>query len=290
MIGFVLKRVAGLAVALLLASFVVFAMLDLSGEPEPVWQRFLGWIGGALMGDFGASANGPIGSQIAGRLAVTAPLALLALLFAAAMGVPIGMLAGFRPGPAASSLITGGTLVAGALPAFWLGMLLVLLFSAGLRWLPSGGFVPWQQDPLGAVGSLVLPALALGLPLAAGLARVVRDATLEVCSSGFMRTARLNGMTLTQALVSHGLRNAALPLVATLGPQFALLLAGALVIENVFYLPGLGRLVFTALADGDVAIVRAGLFALMAAMAVALFAVDLLQLWADPRLRRASPR
>ena len=290
MIGFVLKRAAGLALSLLVAAFVIFLMLDLAAEPTPFWQRFPGWIGAALVGDFGTSANGPIGLQIAARLAVTGPLALLALLLAAVVGVPLGMLAGARPGPVSNALVAAGALAAGALPAFWLGMLLVLLFSAGLHWLPSGGFVPWQQDPQGALGSLLLPALALALPLAGVLARAARDATLEVRNSGYIRTVRLKGMTLTQALVTHGLRNAALPLVAMLGPQLAMLLAGAVVVENVFYLPGLGRMVFTALADGDLAVVRAGLLALLMAIAVALFAADLLPLVADPRLRAEGPR
>jgi peptide/nickel transport system permease protein len=290
MIGFVLPRVAGLAVTLLLAALLIYVVLDpaAAAADAPVWQRFFGWIGGALLGDFGSSAGGPLGAMIAERLAVTVPLALLALLLAALAGVPLGLLAGSRPGPIAGAAVTGGTLVAAALPAFWVGMLLVLLFSATLRWLPSGGFVPWQQSPPGALGSLVLPALALAVPLVPSLARVMRDATAQTLASGFIRTARLKGMTLSQAFWRHGLRNAALPLLAMLGPLLASLLAGAIVVENVFYLPGLGRLVFTAFAEGDLPTMRGALLALLVAMAAALLVADLLRLWADPRLRQGS--
>ena len=291
MIGFVLPRVAGLVVTLLLAALLAFVVLDpaSAAADAPVWQRFFGWIGSALVGDFGSSEDGPLGAVIAERLAVTVPLALLALLFAAAAGLPLGLWAGSRPGPVADATVAGGTLVAAALPAFWVGMLLVLLFSATLRWLPSGGFVPWQQSPLGALGSLVLPALALAVPLAPSLARATRDATAQTRASGFIRTARLKGMTLSQAFWRHGLRNAALPLLSLLGPLFAVLLAGAIVVENVFYLPGLGRLIFTAFAGGDLATVRGALLALLGAMAAALLATDLLRLWADPRLRHGTP-
>lgn len=288
MIGFVLTRIAGLAGALFLAAFVVFAMLDPAGETASFWPRFGGWIGGALTGDLGDSASGPVWPLVAARLAVTGPLALLALALAAVAGVPLGVLVGARPGPATNAVIAGASLLTGALPAFWLGMLLALVLSALLRWLPAGGFVPWQQNPLGALGSLLLPALALAASPAAQFAAAARDATEDMRASGFIRTARLKGMTLGQAILRHGLRNASLPLIGMLGPQFALLLAGAIVVENVFYLPGLGRLIFTASSGGDVAVLRGGVLALMAAVAAALLLADLLRLLADPRLRRGS--
>lgn len=282
MIGYLLRRVAGLAATLLLAAFLAFLMLD-AGEPG-FWARFLGFVGSAFTGDFGGT--GPL---LAGRLAVTVPLAVLALLLAATAGIPLGMLAGMRPGAMANAAVSGAALLAGAVPAVWLGMLLALLLAALLRWLPAAGFIPWERDPAAALGSLLLPALALAAAPAARFAVSARDAAAAMHASGYIRTARLKGMPLAQAVRRHGLRNAALPLVAMLGPQFALLLAGAIVVENVFYLPGLGRLLFAALADGDAALLRGSLLALMAAAAAALLLTDLLQLLADPRLRRGGP-
>ncbi|MHB1104005.1 MAG: ABC transporter permease [Devosia sp.] len=290
MIGFVLKRVAGLAVTLLLAAFLVFLVLDLTetSAGAPFWQRFAVWTGGALLGDFGISANGPIGALIAERLMVTAPLAAMAMLLAAAIGLPLGLLAARNPGSPVDRLVTGGMLLFTSLPAFWLGMLLALVFSGALRWLPSGGFVPWAQDPGGALTSLILPAVTLALPTAALLARSARAALAEVRAADFLRTARLKGLTPRQALWRHGLRNALLPVLARLGPLCAALIAGTIVVENVFYLPGLGRLMLSAIAAGEPAIVRGALVALMAVMVVALLAVDLLRAWADPRLRRGG--
>lgn len=288
MIGFVLKRVAGLAVTLLLAAFLAFLALDLvpTGAQAPFWERFAGWIGGALLGDFGVSANGPIGALIADRLMVTAPLAALAMLFALAIGLPLGMLAAEKPGSLLDRLASAGTLLFIGLPAFWLGMLLVLVFSAALHWLPSGGFVPWAQNPSGALASLVLPTVTLALPTAALLARSARDAMIKVRAADFIRTARLKGLTPRRALLTHGLRNAALPVLALLGPLAAALVASTVAVENVFYLPGLGRLMLSALAEGDPRVTRGALLALIALITVALLATDLLRSWADPRLRR----
>lgn len=290
MIGFVLRRVAGLAATLFFASLAVFFMLDARPESAPFWQRFFGWIGDGVRGDFGISEGGPVGELIAERLAVTLPLALLALLIAVALGVPLGMLAGAARGRARHAIVALALVAARAVPAFWLGMLLVLLVSGVLRWLPAGGFVPWARDPLGALGSLLLPAVALAAAPAARLASAAGEATAQMLASGFLRTARLKGMTLGQAVLRHGLRNAALPLIALIGPLFAGLLAGALVIENVFYLPGLGRTIFTASTQGDMAVLRAGVLAFLAAVATGLIVTDLLRLLADPRLRQEALR
>jgi peptide/nickel transport system permease protein len=154
--------------------------------------------------------------------------------------------------------------------------------------LPSGGFVPWLQNPIGALVSLILPAITLALPTAAILARATRNALVDMRAAGFIRTARIKGLTLRQAIWKHGLRNAASPVAAIAGPVFATLVAGTMVVENVFYLPGLGRLIFTAIAERDVSTVRGALLALLAAMTLALLVADLLRAWADPRLRRRS--
>lgn len=292
MIGFVLKRVAGLAITLLLAILVVFLVLDFlpDADTAPVWQRFAGWLGGALLGDFGtsATANAPVGALIAERMAVTLPLAVAAMLLAVAIGLPLGVLAAWKRGAPADRVLHGATLIAAGVPGFWFGMLLVLLVSAQLRWLPSGGFVPWGQNPAGAAASLILPAFTLALPGAAILARAMRDAMVDAKAADFIRTAQIKGLSLRQAIWKRGLRNALLPVLAITGPLFALLIATSIVVENVFYLPGLGRLILAAVAERDALVIRGTLLALMASMSCALLMADLLGAWADPRLRMRS--
>ena len=291
MIGFVSKRVAGLAVALLVAALLIFSVLELGRADAggSFWPRFAGWIGAVLLGDFGTTANGPIGPLIADRLAVTLPLAAAALLLAAAVGLPLGMLAAWKPNSPVDRMLAGGTRLVLGLPPFWLGMVLALLFSAALRWLPAGGFVPWAQNPGGAVASLVLPAITLAVPGAAILARATRGAFTDMQAAEFMRTARINkGLSVRQAIWRHGLRSALLPVLVRLGPLAASHVAGTIVVENVFYLPGLGRLVLSAVAEREPTLIQGGLVVLMVLIALVLLAADLLRAVIDPRLRRRS--
>jgi peptide/nickel transport system permease protein len=164
-------------------------------------------------------------------------------------------------------------------------MLLVLLFAVVLRWLPPGGFVPWGENPLGAFNSLILPAIALALPQAAILARVMRTALVDVQGSDYIRTARAKGLTLSEAVWKHGVRNAMLPVLTILGLQFAYLVAGTVIVENVFYLPGLGRLIFDAISARDLILVRSSVIILVLAVIGTMFLTDLAYAWVDPRLR-----
>lgn len=312
MIFYLLARLGGFAATLFGAAVISFFVLDmLPGDPArfmlgitasaesvaqlrqtlgldaPAIERFFAWIGGMLLGNFGMShtQGQPVAALIAERLTVTVPLALLAMLISAAIGLPLGIAAARRRGSRADTALMALAQLGVAIPNFWFGMLLVLLFSVGLRWLPPGGFVPWGQNPLGALASLILPGLALGLPQAAILARVMRTALIEVSGADFIRTARAKGMTKRQAIWRHGVRNALLPVLTILGLQFAFLVAGTVIVENVFYLPGLGRLIFTAISERDLILVRGAIMVLVVAVTASMLIVDLLYAVVDPRLR-----
>ena len=175
-----------------------------------------------------------------------------------------------------------------AIPNFWFGMLLTLLFAVTLRWLPPGGFTPWNEDPVAALRGLVLPSLALALPQASILARVMRTALVDVTGQDFIRTARAKGLTMGEAVWRHGVRNALLPVLTILGLQFAFLVAGTIIVENVFYLPGLGRLIFTAISERDLILVRGATIILIIAVTLTMLLTDIAYALVDPRLRERS--
>jgi peptide/nickel transport system permease protein len=312
MIRFALMKFLGLVATLLVAAAITFAALDLlPGDPAryilginatpdavlalreqlgldaPALQRFFGWIGGMFVGDFGLSytQGQPVGQLIAERLGVTIPLTLMAMIHSAGIGLPIGILAARRRGSFADTGLMVLAQLGVAIPNFWFGMLLVLLFAVTLRWLPPGGFVPWGENPFAAFASLVLPSIALALPQAAILARVMRTALVDVQGSDYIRTARAKGLTMSEAVWKHGVRNAMLPVLTILGLQFAYLVAGTVIVENVFYLPGLGRLIFDAISARDLILVRSSVIILVLAVIGTMFLTDLAYAWVDPRLR-----
>ncbi|MFO1469025.1 MAG: ABC transporter substrate-binding protein [Steroidobacteraceae bacterium] len=308
-----LRRMAVLAGTLLAASVVIFLvlqvapgdpvrfMLGLTAEPAlvdamradlgltgPPLHRYLTWIAGCLHGDFGISYTYrvPVGGLIAERLTVSLPLAAYALLLTALIAVPLGVLAARHRGRWGEPVISLLTQVGVAVPNFWLGILLILVFAVSLRWVPAGGFPGWQAGWRAALGALTLPAVALALPQAAILARVLRAALLEVLQEDFVRAARAKGLSASAALWRHALPNALLPVLTVLGLQLGFLLAGAVVVENVFYLPGLGRLVYQAITQRDLIVVQAVLLLLVAAVVMVSFLVDVAYAWVDPRLRQ----
>ncbi|MDQ6743067.1 MAG: ABC transporter permease [Candidatus Dormibacteraeota bacterium] len=257
------------------------------GLDRPGWERYLAWVWGIFHGDFGISllSRSPVGPDILDKLAVSAPLAGLSMIIALALGLPLGVLAGVRHRRLSGSLISALSLGGIAIPGFWFGLLLVTLFAIRLRLLPAGGFVPWSEDPLAALRSLLLPALALGVVQAAVLTRYVRSAVIEVQREDFIRTARAKGLTRGQALRRHGLRNAAIPVVTILGIQLTSLLVGAIVIENVFVLPGLGRLLLQSVGNRDLVLVQDLVVLLTGVVLVVNFLVDLSYRLIDPRIR-----
>lgn len=256
------------------------------GLDQPKLQRYFSWVTGMMTGDFGTSYTyrAPVAQMIADRMWISLPLALMALTLSALIAFPAGLLAASKRGKAGDVSVMAATQLGVAIPNFWFAMLLVLLFAIKLRWVSAGGFAGWD-NPLAAIKSLTLPAIALALPQAAILTRVLRSALIDTLSEDFMRTARAKGLTRGQTLWRHGLRNALIPVLTILGLQFSFLLAGAIIIEQVFYLPGLGRLIFQSITQRDLIVVESVVMLLVFAVIVVNFLTDLAYALVDPRLR-----
>jgi peptide/nickel transport system permease protein len=311
MLRYLLKRLLSLVASLLAASLVIFAvievipgdpaayMLGMNAAPDTVAAlreslglngalpvRYLRWISGMITGDFGISYTYkvPVADLVAARLLISLPLTVLALVLSTAIALPIGLLAAARRGRAADYAVMGGTQLGIAVPNFWFAMLLVLAFALNWRIFPAGGFPGWA-DPLAGLRALTLPAVALALPQAAILARVLRSALIETLGQDYIRTARAKGLSGAQALTRHALRNALIPVLTILGMQFSFLLAGAIIIENVFYIPGLGRLIFQAITQRDLIVVESVVMILVFAVILVTFLTDLAYAAVDPRLR-----
>ncbi|WAJ30389.1 ABC transporter permease [Antarcticirhabdus aurantiaca] len=312
MAGLIAGRLAGLLLTLFLVSVAVFAAMEvLPGDtasarlgtqatPEalaslraelgldrPAPERYLRWIGGVLTGDLGTSFTYgvPVAKLVADRLAVTLPLAGLALALAILVALPLGTLAAARADrapDAAAALFAQGAL---ALPNFWIGLLLILVFATTLRWMPSGGFPGWEAGIGAGLQALVMPAVALALPQAGVLTRVTRSAVLDMANEDFVRLARAKGLSRRRAILRHALPNALPPILTVLGFQFTFLVAGAVLVENVFNLPGLGSLARQALVQRDVVVIQDVVLIFAALTILVNFAVDLSYLLLDPRLR-----
>lgn len=312
MLRYSLKRLLSLIISLAVASLVIFVvievapgdpasfMLGINAQPDtvaalraelgldvPKWQRYVSWVGGMLTGDFGTSYTyrTPVASMIDDRLAVSLPLALYALTLSTLIAFPAGIYAAARRGRAGDMVVMGATQLGVAVPNFWFAMMMVLIFAINLRWFGAGGFAGWDEGFWPAMHSLTLPAISLALPQAAILARVMRSALLDILGEDFMRTARAKGLSRRQALWRHGVRNALIPVLTIIGLQFSFLLAGSIIIENVFYLPGLGRLVFQAISSRDLIVVESVVMLLVFAVITVNFLVDLAYAAVDPRLR-----
>ena len=260
------------------------------GFDRPALVRYVTWVGGFFSGHLGISHtySVPVAELIGERLAITAPLALLAFVLSTALAVPLGMYAAThhnRPGDYGVMVFSQ---IGIAMPEFWLGILMVLLFAVTLGWLPAIGFPGWEAGIFPALRALLLPATALAVSQAAILARVTRSAVLEVLRADFVRTARAKGVSEGAILYGHVLRNAAIPMVTILGLQVAFLLAGVIVVENVFTLPGLGRLVYQAVTQRDVIVVRDVVVLLVGMVVVVNFLVDLAYALIDPRPKGAA--
>jgi peptide/nickel transport system permease protein len=310
--AYFLKRIIILIATLVLVSGAIFVVLQvLPGDPAqiilgikatpetlqdlrhklgldlPLPVQYLNWIGGVIRGELGKSITYevPITSLILSRLPVTIPLALLSILFAVVFSIPLGIYAALHRNQPGDYGVMIFSQIGLAIPAFWAGILLILLFAVELRWFSAGGFKPWGETPWGALKSLLLPALSLGLIRAAVLARLTRSCMLEVLGEDYIRTARSKGLTEKVVVYKHAFRNALIPVVTIVGLQMGELLAGAIVIENVFHLPGLGRLVFLAIGQRDLPVVQ-GVSLLIAFLIVVVnFAVDVIYGIVDPRIR-----
>lgn len=315
MLRYSLKRLLSLMISLAVASLVIFFvievapgdpasfMLGINAQPDtvaalrselgldvPKWQRYLNWIGGMLSGDFGTSYTyrTPVAQMIGDRLWVSLPLALYALALSTLIAFPAGIFAAARRGKPGDLVVMGATQLGVAVPNFWFAMMLVLIFAINLRWFNAGGFVGWDDGFWPAMQSLTLPAISLALPQAAILARVMRSSLLDILGEDFMRTARAKGLSRRQALWRHGVRNALIPVLTIIGLQFSFLLAGGIIIEQVFYLPGLGRLVFQSISSRDLIVVESVVMLLVFSVILVNFLVDLAYALVDPRLRTRS--
>jgi peptide/nickel transport system permease protein len=316
---FLLKRFATFVITLWVASLVVFAVLEMlpgnaaeiilgdTATPEslaalekklgldkPQLQRYAEWIGGLMQGRtaMSISYDTPTGTLIAERLLVTLPLAAMSMLLTIVVALAAGVYAASRHNRLGDVGVMAASQLGIAIPSFWFAILLILLFAVKLQWVSAGGFPGWHGDDGGGVWegfkALLLPAIALAVVQASVLARWTRSAVLEVMREDFVRTARAKGLTRRQALWRHVLRNAMIPVLTIMGLQFAFLISGTVVVEQVFVLPGVGRLVFQAIANRDLVVVRDVVLLLVAMVVAVNFVVDVLYAVVDPRLKSSD--
>lgn len=306
------RQIAGLVFLLLLASIVIFLLIEAApgdaatimlgtnaapdtlaalraelGLDQPLVARYFAWLIGLLQGDLGMSYiyRTPVAELIANRLVVTVPLAIFATLLSLVIALPLGVWAANKSNGVVDTLASLYSQVGIAIPNFWIGLLLILSVALGLGLFSSGGFPGWQDGVFPALGALVLPAIALAIPQSAVLTRVTRASVIEVINEDFIRTARAKGLSRSRTLWRHAVPNALLPVVTMLGLQIPFLLSGAVLVENVFTLPGLGTLAYQALSQRDLIVVQNVilLFALIVLVANAI--VDALYAVLDPRLK-----
>lgn len=313
MTGYLLKKLLTLALLLFLVSICVFSVLFvLPGDPAQIilglnatpetlaalraelgldrsfLAQYVDWIAGLLTGRSARSITYdlPVAELIVSRLAVTGPLALMAVLFSVVLSIPTGIYAARRHNRPGDTLVMAASQIGLAVPEFWLGILLILLMSVELGIFSAGGFPGWSADVWGSLKALVLPAVALGVIRASVLARVTRSSLLEELGQDYVRTARAKGLRERSVIYIHALKNAMMPVLTILGLQVGQLMAGAIIIENVFFLPGLGRLVFQAIGQRDLPVVREVVLFMAAAVVTVNFLVDLGYAGLDPRIRR----
>jgi peptide/nickel transport system permease protein len=309
---FLLKRLLTLIATLIATSIIVFLVLEiLPGDPallvlgidatdeqlavfrqqygldRPILERYTDWIGNLLVGDFGISYayKTPVWQMIADRLPLTYPLTLMAMLLTILLALGLGVFAAARHNKPADVIVMGISQLGISIPNFWFGLLLILLFAVNLGWVSAGGFPGWADGLGPGLQSLILPSIALAAVQAAILARITRSSVLEVLREDFVRTARAKGLSRHAVLWRHVLRNALIPVVTMIGLQFGNLLAGAIVVEQVFSLPGLGRLIFQAINNRDIEVVKAAVVLLAFTVVTVNFIVDVLYAVIDPRLK-----
>jgi peptide/nickel transport system permease protein len=308
----ILRRTVALLATLFVVSLLVFTvvrvlpgdpallMMGMDASPEaaaalrramgldrPILVQYVEWLGGALRGDLGRSIqyDVAVGRLILSRLAVTLPLTLLAASFMTLAAVPLGVYAATRQGRPGDYVAMILSQLGIAIPSFWAGLLLILLFAVRLGWVQAGGFDGWAAGFWPGLRALLLPAFALGVVQAAILTRTTRAAVLEVLRAEHVRTARAKGLGERSVIWKHVVRNALLTIVTVVGLQLGALLAGSIVLENVFYLPGVGRLALGAISARDLPVVQ-GVVLFVAATVVTLnFVVDVLYTVLDPRIR-----
>ena len=269
---------------------VVQALAQKLGIDRPPVERYWNWVSGLVVGDLGLSYaySTPVSELVLERLALTVPLALLAMAITSVLALVAGIYAAARHNKLGDVGVMGLSQIGIAIPNFWFAILLILLFSVHLRWFSAGGFPGWDEGILQGIKALLLPAISLAVVQSAILARITRSAVLEVSREDFVRTARAKGVSRSATLWGHVLRNAMIPVITVMGLQFAELLAGTIVVESVFYLPGLGRLIFQSISNRDLIVVRNCVMLLAAMVVIVNFVVDVLYAVIDPRVKASD--
>ena len=312
---FLFKRLITLVATLVGASVVVFLVLEIlpgnaaqilmgpDASPEavqalatklgidrPPVERYFSWVGGMLTGNLGDSYaySTPVSELVLERLSLTVPLAVLAMAMTAFIALVAGIYAASRHNKLGDVGVMAASQVGIAIPNFWFAILLILLFSVQLKWFSAGGFPGWGEGLWQGLRSLLLPALSLAVVQSAILARITRSAVLEVLREDFVRTARAKGVSERGTLWGHVLRNAMIPVITVAGLQFAELLAGTIVVESVFYLPGMGRLIFQSIQNRDLIVVQNCVMLLAAMVIIVNFVVDVLYAAIDPRVKASD--
>jgi peptide/nickel transport system permease protein len=312
-LGLIVRRLLALIPLLLVVSFVVFSLTYLlPGDPattiaggenaspqeiqrvrkefgfdDPLVVQYGRWLGNAVQLDFGKSQidGKSVSSQIADKLPITLSLALAAIVIGLILGIPLGIMAGTRPGSARDKAGVGIASVGIAVPNFWLAMILVAIFAINLGWFPALGWVKFQDDPRGWLEHVVLPAVALGIWAAASLARQLRSSLIETLDSNYVRTAWAKGSRGRRVVGKHGLKNAAIPAVTVLGLQLSTLLGGAVVIERIFSIPGLGSYLLAAITSYDIPVIQGVTVVFVLMFVVINLIVDISYGYFNPRVR-----
>jgi peptide/nickel transport system permease protein len=256
---------------------------------EPVIVQYFLWAGGVLQGDFGVSlrTNLPVATLIANKLPVTIQLAIMSIIIAFSIGVPMGILSAVKKGTALDYIANVVALSGLSIPNFWLGIMLILLVSVNLGWLPASGYAPFFEDPLRSIETMIMPAFVLGTALAATLMRHTRSAMLSVMQADYVRTARAKGLSERVVVLKHTFRNAVLPIVTLSALLFGELLAGAVLTEQIFTIPGFGKLIVDAVFNRDYAVVQGVVLCTAAGFILMNLVADVLYVVLNPRMRQA---
>ncbi|MCA1299572.1 ABC transporter permease [Stappia indica] len=287
-----IRLIPGDAVAIMLGANAevtperIAAMRTRLGLDLPIHEQYVTWLSGVLRGDFGVSiwTGKPVIDEIAAHIWPTLQLTVLALAAAVVLAVPLGILMARLRGRRGEAIVQAGSVVGLTVPPFWLGILMILALATFAPSLQLLGYVPFSEDPLGNVSRLLLPAVALSLPITANLARLLRSTLLEAMQQDYIRTARAKGVPARAVLYRHALRNALIPFVTSVGIMAGYLLSGAIVIEQVFAIPGLGRLLLGAIAERNYPLLQATILLVTTAFVLVNFLVDLLYALIDPRI------
>lgn len=312
MTAYILRRLVMLVPVILVVGVVVFALVHLTpGDPaavmlgdratpeqieqlrdqlglnDPLPVQFVRWFGGVLQFDFGDSIfiGKPVTRALLDRVQPTLLLTLYAMLFQLAIGIPAGVISAVRSNSIVDRIVTVIAISGTAIPTFFLGILLILIFAVRLRWLPSGGYVPLTENPVQHAKAMLMPAFTLGFSSAGLLARLVRSSMLDVLREDYVRTAYAKGLPEKLVVIRHALRNALIPALTVIGSSVGALLGGAVVTETVFTIPGMGRLVVQSIARRDYPVIQGAVMAIAMTYVLVNLIVDLLYVYADPRVR-----